>query len=81
MPAGDDAKQAERYKRAIVALNGLKAVGLLVDATRSPPPAAVVAQVTALRKDPVPDVRTAATALAAKLDRISDSPSSSPLEQ
>ena len=81
VPAGDDAKQAERYKRAIVALNGLKAVGLLVDATRAPPPAAVVAQVTALRKDPVPDVRTAATALAAKLDRISDSPSSSPLEQ
>jgi hypothetical protein len=29
----------------------------------------------------VPDVRTAATALAAKLDRISGSPSSSPLEQ
>jgi HEAT repeat protein len=81
VPVGDDAKQSERYKRAIVALNALKAVGLLVDATRAPPPAAVAARVTALRKDPVPDVRTAATALAAKLDRISGSPSSSPLEQ
>jgi hypothetical protein len=80
-PAGDDVKQSERYKRAIVALNGLKAVGLLVDSTRTPPPASVAARVTALRKDPVPDVRTAATALAAKLERISGSPSSSPLEQ
>ena len=81
VPAGDDAKQSERYKRAIVALNALKAVGLLVDATRAPPPAAVAARVTALRKDPVPDVRTAATALAAKLERISSSPSSAPREQ
>ena len=80
-PAGDDVKQSERYKRAIVALNGLKAVGLLVDATRTPPPASVAARVAALRKDPVPDVRTAATALAAKLERISGSPSSSPQEQ
>ena len=78
---GDDAKQSERYKRALVVLNGLKAVGLLVDATRSPPPAAVAKRVAALRKDPVPDVRTAATALAAKLERISGSPSSVPQEQ
>ena len=70
VPPGDDAKQSERYKRAIVALNALKAVGLLVDATRASPPAAVAERVTALRKDPVPDVRTAATALATKIDRI-----------
>jgi len=70
-PSGDDAKQAQRYKRALVAVNGLKAVGLLVDAGLEPPPAAVVDRVTALRKDPVPDVRTSATALAAKIERIS----------
>lgn len=78
---GDDVKQSERYKRALVALNGLKAAGLLVDAARAPPPAAVVERVTALRRDPVPDVRSAATALAAKLERISGSPSSVPQEQ
>ena len=72
-PAGDDARQADRYKRALVALNALKAVGKLVDATRAPPPAAVADRVAALRKDPVPDVRTAATALAAKIERVSDS--------
>jgi HEAT repeat protein len=80
-PAGDDARQSDRYKRALVALNALKAVGLLVDATRSPPPAAVAARVTALRRDPVADVRTAATALADKLERTSSSSPTVPPEQ
>jgi HEAT repeat protein len=79
--AGDDAAQSQRYKRALVAINGLKAVGLLVDGIRGPPPAAIVGQVAALRKDPVPDVRSAATALAAKIERLSDSSSSPPQEQ
>jgi hypothetical protein len=76
--AGDDAAQSQRYKRALVALNGLKAVGLLVDVARQPPPAAVAARIAALRQDPVPDVRTAATALAAKIERLSPTVSLSP---
>jgi HEAT repeat protein len=76
--AGDDAAQSQRYKRALVALNGLKAVGLLVDVARQPPPAAVAARIAALRQDPVPDVRTAATALAAKIERLSPTDSPSP---
>lgn len=76
---GDDAAQSRRYKRALVALNGLKAVGLLVEGGRMPPPAAVAARITALRQDPVPDVRTAATALAAMIERVS-SPVSPPSE-
>jgi hypothetical protein len=77
-PAGDDAAQSQRYKRALVVLNGLKAVGLLVDGSRTRPPAAVAEQVAMLRKDPVPDVRTAATALAAKIERVSPNLSHSP---
>jgi HEAT repeat protein len=79
-PAGDDARQSDRYKRALVVLNALKAVGLLVDARRSPP-AAVAGRVAALRRDPVPDVRTAATALADKLERTSSSSPAVPPEQ
>lgn len=80
-PAGDDARQSDRYKRALVTVNALTAVGLLVDATRSPPPAAVAARVTLLRRDPVPDVRTAATALADKLERMFPSSPPAPPEQ
>lgn len=75
-PAGDDERQSQRYKRAIIAVNALKAVGLLVDATRAAPPATVIESVSALRHDPVPDVRTAATALAARIERV---PTSSPV--
>lgn len=78
--AGDEEAQSQRYKRALVALNGLKAVGLLVDGARTAPPPAIADRVALLRQDPVPDIRTAATALAAKIDRVSDSPAS-PLEQ
>jgi len=75
---GDEAAQSRRYKRALVALNGLKAVGLLAEGTRTPPPAAVTERIAVLRQDPVPDVRSAATALAAMIERLSSpvSPSS-----
>jgi hypothetical protein len=74
-PPGDEAKQAQRYKRALVAVNGLKAVGLLVDTTRQAPPDRVIDLVAALGKDPVADVRTSATALIDKIDRMQRSPS------
>jgi len=69
--AGDEAAQAGRYRRALIVVNALKAVGLLVDAAREPPPEAVAAAVVALKEDPVADVRVAATALAGKFDRVS----------
>jgi HEAT repeat protein len=68
---GDDAAQSVRYRRALIVVNALKAVGLLVDATREPPPESVAGAVKALADDPVADVRTAAVALTAKIDRIS----------
>jgi len=71
-PPGDDVAQARRYKRALVVVNALKGVGLLVDATREPPPGELVDRIRALASDPVVDVRTGAAALAAKLDRIAD---------
>jgi len=67
---GDDEAQAGRYRRALIVVNALKAVGLLVDAARERPPEAVVTAVTQLADDPVGDVRTAAVALAGKFDRI-----------
>jgi len=71
-PPGDDVAQARRYKRALVVVNALKGVGLLVDATREPPPGELGDRIRALATDPVVDVRTGAAALAAKLDRIAD---------
>ena len=67
---GDDAAQAGRYRRALIVVNALKAVGLLVDASRETPPEAVVAAVAKLASDPAADVRVAAAALAGKFDRI-----------
>jgi hypothetical protein len=68
--AGDEPAQAGRYRRALIVVNALKAVGLLVDASRESPPEAVVAAVGRLAADPVADVRAAAAALTAKFDRI-----------
>jgi hypothetical protein len=67
---GDESAQADRYRRALVVVNALKAVGLLVDAGQRPPPGVVTA-VAALEKDAVGDVRAAADALIRKLDRTS----------
>jgi HEAT repeat protein len=67
---GDQKAQAERYRRAMVVVNALKAVGLLVDDTRQPPPAAVASRITALAGDPVSDVRASATALSRRIDRL-----------
>jgi hypothetical protein len=66
---GDQKEQAERYRRAMIVVNALKGVGLLVDDTRQPPPAAIAEVITKLAADPVPDVRSAAKALAGRITR------------
>jgi hypothetical protein len=65
----DEQSQSERYKRALVVVNALKAVALLVDATGNEPPGGIVSRVEALRSDPVSDVKAAATAVAEKINR------------
>jgi HEAT repeat protein len=67
---GDQKARAERYRRAMVVVNALKAVGLLVDDTKQPPPEAVTNRIAALVSDPVSDVRASATALAGRIDRL-----------
>ena len=67
--ADDDQVQAERYKRALVVVNALKAVGRLVESTKQPPPERIVALVRALEKDAVGDVRNAAAALEGMIGR------------
>lgn len=67
---GDQAAQAERYRRAMVVVNALKGVALLVDATRQPPPAAVAKLVAALADDPVSDVRAGALAVTRRIARL-----------
>jgi len=62
--------QAERYRRAMVVVNALKGVGLLVDATGSPPPAGITSRIDGLTKDPVPDVRAGAMALQRRIGRL-----------
>lgn len=69
--AGDEAAQASRYRRVLIVVNALKAVGLLMDESAQTPPGAVVDRVAALGEDPVGDVRAAATAVAGKIERLS----------
>lgn len=76
--AGDESAQAGRYRRALIVVNALKAVGLLVDAARAPPPEAVAAAVAKLADDPVADVRAAAAALAGKFDRVTPEAAGTP---
>jgi len=67
---GDEAAQSQRYRRALIVVNALKAVGLLVDAGAMPPES-VAKLLGPLSADAVGDVRAAATALEKKLDRVS----------
>lgn len=66
----DEQSQSERYKRALVVVNALRAVALLVDGTGMPPPGSIVERIGALRNDPVSDVKAAATAVAEKVARL-----------
>jgi HEAT repeat protein len=67
---GDEAAQSQRYRRALIVVNALKAVGLLVDAGVMPPEI-ITQPLAALDDDPVGDVRAAAAALAKKIERVS----------
>lgn len=69
-PGDDAAAQSRRYKRALVVVNALRGVALLVDAGHEPPPAAIIERVRAVSSDPVGDVRSSATALLKKIERI-----------
>lgn len=77
LPAGTergDAAQSQRYKRALVVINALRGVALLVDTTQQPPPENVLARVRAAANDPVADVRSSATALLKKIERLTATP-------
>jgi HEAT repeat protein len=67
---GDEAARSNRYKRALVVVNALRGVALLVDATHEPPPGRIVDRVRELAQDPVADVRSSATAVAKKIERL-----------
>lgn len=69
--AGDEAAQAVRYRRVLIVVNALKAVGLLMDQAAEAPPGAVTDLVSSLGRDAVGDVRAAAGAVAAKIERLS----------
>lgn len=71
LPAADDEQsQSQRYKRALVVVNAVRAVAMLVDADGSEPPGDIMRRITALRDDPVADVRAAASALSEKVARL-----------
>lgn len=65
----DEQSQSERYKRALVVVNALRAVALLVDATGASPPGGIVARVEELKNDPVSDVKAAASAVVERIQR------------
>ncbi|NBW96011.1 MAG: HEAT repeat domain-containing protein [Planctomycetia bacterium] len=69
-PGDAAAAQSRRYKRALVVVNALRGVAMVVDATREPPPAAIVDRVRAVEADPVGDVRAGARALLEKIGRL-----------
>jgi hypothetical protein len=74
VPSGpDEQSQSERYKRALVVVNALRAVTLLVDATGTQPPGSIVAGIEKLRNDPVSDVKAAAAAVLERMSRLSGS--------
>ena len=55
-------------------VNALRGVALLVDATQQPPPKNVLNRVEAATQDPVADVRSSATAVLKKIERLSAAP-------
>ena len=67
--AGDEEAQASRYRRVLIVVNALKAIGLLMDESSQAPPGAVADLVAALAQDPVGDVRAAAGAVDGKIER------------
>jgi hypothetical protein len=66
---GDRQGQAERYRRAMIVVNAIKAVGRFVDATGEEPPTRIVERVRELHDDAARDVRESALALAERIGR------------
>ena len=66
----DDKTQSERYKRALVVVNALRGVTMLVDATNQAPPTDIIKSIEKLQKDPVAEIRSSASAVIKKINRI-----------
>lgn len=67
----DDKTQSERYKRALVVVNALRGVTVLIDTTKQAPPTGVIEVIERLQQDPVAEIRSSASAVIKKIDRIS----------
>ena len=67
----DDKTQSERYKRALVVVNALRGVTILIDTTKQAPPTGVIEVIERLQQDPVAEIRSSASAVIKKIDRIS----------
>lgn len=67
----DDKTQSERYKRALVVVNALRGVTMLIDTTKQAPPTGVTEVIERLQQDPVAEIRSSASAVIKKIDRIS----------
>lgn len=66
----DDKTQSERYKRALVVVNALRGVTMLIDATNQAPPTDIIKSIEKLQKDPVAEIRSSASAVIKKINRI-----------
>ena len=67
----DDKTQSERYKRALVVVNALRGVTMLVDKTKQSPPTSIIKVIRGLQQDPVAEIRSSASAVIKKIDRVS----------
>jgi HEAT repeat protein len=67
----DDKIQSERYKRALVVVNALRGVTMLVDKTKQAPPTGIIEVIKGLQQDPVAEIRSSASAVIKKIERIS----------
>ena len=66
----DDKTQSERYKRALVVVNALRGVTMLIDATNQAPPTDIIKSIEKLQKDPGAEIRSSASAVIKKINRI-----------
>ncbi len=67
----DEQSQSDRYNRALVVVNALRAVVMLVDDSGQTPPGSVLSRIEELCEDPVSNVRASASAVVEKVRRLS----------
>ena len=65
-----DKIQSERYKRALVVVNALRGVTMLVDTPSQAPPTDILKLIKELQQDPVAEIRSSASAVIKKINRI-----------